>query len=72
MIRIEFNQPLQIPKEFQKKKRMLNLAGDQIFEISVGNKIGERHDFNHSIVNFEADYVEVQLDFDNPISISQN
>ena len=47
-MKIDFNQKLKIPKQFRKKKRML-MSSDDIFEISVSNKLGEKHQFEHQI-----------------------
>lgn len=73
-ITINFNQKLKIPKKFRKRlrKRKLQSGKDDIFEISVGNKLGEKHEFVHEITEWNEAGVVVQIDFDNPIAISQN
>lgn len=57
---IKFNQKMKIPKKFRKRvrsKRKLQAGKDDIFEISVGNKLGEKHEYVHEIVEFNEDGV---------------
>ena len=71
-VNIKFNQKLKIPKQFRKKVRKLQTDKDGIFEISVSNKDGEKHEYAHEIDDWNEDGVVVQLNFDNPVAISQN
>jgi len=51
---------MKIPKKFRKRvrsKRKLQAGKDDIFEISVGNKLGEKHEYVHEIVEFNEDGV---------------
>ncbi len=70
LIKIGFNQKLKIPARFLQKPKRILASEDDIFAISVGNKAGERHDFDHTIVGWTANDVQVQLEFDNPVAIS--
>ena len=75
-VRIAFNQKLKIPKKFRKRqKRKLNViqpskGSNNIFNISMKNKEGEIHSFKHDITGWDADGIDIQLDFDSPIEIS--
>jgi hypothetical protein len=70
LIKIGFNQKLKIPARFTQKPKRYLTSEDDVFAISVGNKAGARHDFDHTIVGWTADDVQVQLEFDNPVLIS--
>lgn len=47
-------------------------SNDDVFEISLGNKEGEKQMFEHEIVNWSEKGIEIQLNFENPIEISAN